>query len=48
MITQAMQDRKKKLEQSQNQLVDMRPEFVQALKRCTTFGCKRVFSLTGV
>ena len=28
MITQAMQDRRKKLEQSQNQLVDMRPEFV--------------------
>ena len=44
MITQSMQDRKKRLEQSKNQLVDMRPEFVQALKRCTTFGCKSMIS----
>ena len=27
MITKAMQDRKKRLETTQNQLVDMRPEF---------------------
>jgi hypothetical protein len=31
MITKAMQDRKKRLETTQNQLVDMRPEFAQAL-----------------
>ena len=40
MITKAMHDRKKKLESSQNLLVDMRPEFAEALKRCSTFSCK--------
>ena len=40
MITKAMQDRRKKLEVSQNQLVDMRPEFASALKRCQSFSCK--------
>jgi hypothetical protein len=37
MVDKAMMDRRKKLEQSQNQMVDMRPEFVQALKKCVSF-----------
>lgn len=40
MITKAMQERKRKLEHNQNLLVDMRPEFVNALKRCNSFSCK--------
>ena len=36
----AVLERKKKLETSQNQLVEMRPEFAEALKRCNTFACK--------
>ena len=40
MITQAQLERRKKLEQSQNMMVDLRPEFVQALIKCATFGSK--------
>jgi len=40
MITKAMQERKKRLEQAQDLLVEMRPEFAAALKRCQTFSCK--------
>jgi len=40
MITRAMQERRKRLEQTQDMLVDMRPEFAAALKRCQTFSCK--------
>jgi hypothetical protein len=42
MINKAIALRKKRLEQSQNQLVDMRPEFVEALKRCQSFSCKTI------
>jgi DNA-binding protein YbaB len=34
MVTKAMHDRKRKLEESQDLLVDMRPEFAAAFKRC--------------
>jgi hypothetical protein len=40
MIEKDMVDRRKKLEQNQNQMVDMRPEFVQALKKCVSFSSK--------
>ena len=42
MITKAMNERRKKIEQSQNMLVEMRPEFVEALKRCNSFDCKLI------
>ena len=40
MIKKAMSDRKKKLEESQNLLVGMRPEFAAALQKCESFSCK--------
>ena len=40
MVTKAMHDRKRKLEESQDMLVDMRPEFAAAFKRCQTFSSK--------
>ncbi len=46
MINKALVSRKKKLEQSQNQLVDMRPEFAEALKRCNSFSSKSLTSIT--
>ena len=41
LITIAMNARRHKLEKTQGQLVEMRPEFVEALKRCTNFSSKR-------
>lgn len=43
MITGAVQNRKRKLEENQNQMVEMRPEFVEALRRCETFSRKFSF-----
>ena len=40
MINVAVLERRKKLETSQNQMIEMRPEFAEALKRCNTFSCK--------
>jgi len=40
MINNAMSARKKKLEKNQNLLVEMRPEFAAALKRCDSFSSK--------
>ena len=37
MITDAMRKRKDRLEQSQNLIVQMRPEFAQALNSCLNF-----------
>jgi len=34
MITQAIHNRKRKLEENQHMLVEMRPEFIEALRRC--------------
>ena len=42
MIAKAMQERCKKLEQNQDMLVYMRPEFAAALKRCQAFSCKPI------
>ena len=39
MVNVAVLVRRKKLEQTQNQLVDMRPEFAEALRRCNSFSC---------
>jgi hypothetical protein len=41
MVTKAMQDRRRKLEQQQDLLVDMRPEFAAAFKRCQAFSSKQ-------
>ena len=40
IITQAQVERRKKLEQSQNMMVDLRPEFALALRKCAGFGSK--------
>ena len=40
MVTTAIAMRRRKLEQSQNQMVEMRPEFVTALKRCASFSSR--------
>lgn len=39
-ITKAMKARKAKLEQSQDLLVEMKPEFAEAIKNCTNFSSK--------
>ena len=45
MINKAMVDRKKKLEESQNLIVEMRPEFANALKKSISFSCKNQVAL---
>ena len=40
MIKKAMERRNKRLEQSQDLLIEMRPEFASALKKCSTFSSK--------
>lgn len=40
MVKEAIANRRTKLEQSRNELIEMRPEFAQALKRCVSFGSK--------
>jgi hypothetical protein len=40
MINRSLQQRKDKLEKSQNLLVEMRPEFANALKKSISFSCK--------
>jgi hypothetical protein len=40
MITDAMKKRKDRLEESQNLIVQMRPEFAQALNSCLNFSSK--------
>lgn len=40
MVNKAMAKRKDKLEHSQNMIVEMRPEFAQALKKSISFSCK--------
>lgn len=42
MVNKAMTDRKQKLEQSQNLIVEMRPEFANALKKSISFSCKLI------
>jgi hypothetical protein len=39
-INKALHARREKLEKSQNLLVDMRPEFVEALDNCMSFSSK--------
>lgn len=39
MINVAMAKRKAKLEKSQNLMVEMKPEFSEALKKSTSFTC---------
>lgn len=39
-IDKALFNRKEKLEKSQNLLVEMRPEFVEALEHCMSFSSK--------
>jgi hypothetical protein len=46
MISKAMLNRKQRIEQNQNQLVGMRPEFAQTLKNCVSFSSKKHFKLT--
>ena len=46
MINKAMVARREKLEHNQDLLVDMRPEFAQALKRCVNFSSKHTSLLT--
>jgi hypothetical protein len=46
MVAKAMQERRKKQEQAQDLLVEMRPEFAAALKRCQTFSCKSTSYIT--
>jgi hypothetical protein len=46
LINNAKEDRRKRLDQSQGQLVEMRPEFAQALRRCTTFSSKSQYRVT--
>ena len=46
MIKKAMQTRKQKLEKNQDLLVDMRPEFVNALRNCISFSSKLDFKVT--
>ena len=38
MINSAIAARRKKLEKSQDLMVEMRPEFLHALQRCASFG----------
>jgi hypothetical protein len=40
MINHSLQQRKEKLEKSQNLLVEMRPEFANALRNSISFSCK--------
>jgi len=40
MIDTAMTKRKNKLEQSQDLLVEMKPEFAEAIKNCNNFSSK--------
>jgi hypothetical protein len=40
MINATVLARKRKLETPQNQIVEMRPEFAEALRRCNSFSCK--------
>ena len=39
-INAALQTRRARLETTQNQIVEMRPEFAEALRRCNSFSCK--------
>lgn len=45
MIDQAIKARKEKLEKNQDLLVDLRPEFADALKTAVAFSCKFLISL---
>jgi hypothetical protein len=40
MINAAIAARRRKLEKSQDLMIDMRPEFLHALQRCSSFGSK--------
>jgi hypothetical protein len=40
LIVGAMAKRKDKLEKNQNMIVELRPEFAAALKKCTSFSSK--------
>ena len=40
MINAAIEARRKKLEKSQDLMIEMKPEFVHALQRCASFGSK--------
>lgn len=42
MISKAAAERKKKLEKAQNMVVEMRPEFEAALKKCIAFSSKAI------
>ncbi len=45
-INTAVAARRKRLETTQNQIVEMRPEFAEALRRCNSFSCKIIWCLT--
>jgi hypothetical protein len=40
MIKNAVAARRERYEKNQNQLVEMRPEFAEALRRCDSFSCR--------
>ncbi len=44
MIDKARQNRLEHLEKSQNLIVEMRPEFAEALKNTVAFSCKTSFN----
>jgi hypothetical protein len=46
LIDLAQAARNKKLEQSRNLTVPMKPEFAQALTNCVNFSCKLFFPIT--
>jgi hypothetical protein len=48
MIDRAIKARKEKLEKSQDLLVDMRPEFVDALKSAVAFSRKHFTRFTNL
>ena len=45
MINKAIKKRREKLENSQNMMVEMKPEFEAALKKCISFSCKLSISI---
>jgi hypothetical protein len=46
MISKAIKKRKEKLESSQDLMVEMKPEFEAALKKCISFSCKQSITFT--
>ena len=46
MVNKAMTKRREKLENSQNLIIEMRPEFAQALKKSISFSRKFMTTVT--